>query len=137
MDPTFEDLDEKARFLFLEARIRVLENEVKHLERRLLAEGEPHPAAQSAKVWIAKIPFVELMEWKEALASAALGAGDMDPDPDITRMAEVCSETLARLLDGKPVSDRYVLGLAWLMKEIRPFAELHALLRGKGDEKHG
>lgn len=72
-----------------------------------LGADEPHPAAYKAREWIAKLSFSDLMIWKESLASCAI---------EDNRMAEVCLETLNRLLEGKPVSDRYVLGLAWVMK---------------------
>jgi hypothetical protein len=71
-----------------------------------LTTGEPHPAAEAAKEWIARQP--DLYEWREAFASCAIEGN---------RLAEICAETLSRLLDGKPVSDRYLLGLAWAMKE--------------------
>lgn len=34
----------------------------------------------------------------------------------ITHIAEVCGETLRRIREGEPVSDRYVLGLAWTVR---------------------
>jgi len=37
----------------------------------------------------------------------------------------VCAETLNRLMSSKPVSDRYLLGLAWTMRSGNwPNAEL-------------
>ncbi len=71
-----------------------------------LNPGEPHPCARDALKWIQSIPIHQLALWNEAFASSAI---------DGNRLAEVCSETLDRLLSGKPVSDRYLLGLAWAM----------------------
>mgnify|MGYP000275815929 CR=1 FL=1 len=78
-------------------------------ERTELKEGEPHPAAYSAKAWLSdylstgtNAPIL-----KESLASCAI---------ENNRLAEICSETLDRLLTGKPVSDRYLLGLAWFVR---------------------
>ena len=68
--------------------------------------GEPHPAAFSAKTWILKKGRVDLLSWQESFASCAI-EGD--------RLSEICGETLHRLLNGEPVSDRYILGLAWMM----------------------
>lgn len=73
-----------------------------------LAATEPHPAAFSAKAWLASLPPTQLLHWQEAFASSALSGN---------RMGEICGETLRRLLAGKPVSDRYMLGLAWVMRE--------------------
>jgi hypothetical protein len=68
---------------------------------------EPHPAAHGAREWIASLSASELCRWQESFASLAL---------DGNRLAEVCSETLRRLMHGEPVSDRYVLGLYVTMR---------------------
>jgi hypothetical protein len=47
---------------------------------------------------------------------------------EVNRTAEICSGTLQRLLEGRPVSDRYVLGLAWLIKELREMADSTPML---------
>jgi len=72
--------------------------------------GEPHPASLQALEYVRNIPFPELTTYQCAFASAALSGN---------RLAEVCSETLERLITGKPVSDRYMLGLAWAIRSIR------------------
>lgn len=75
--------------------------------RGTLADREPHPASLGALAWIrAKTP-AELSVYQEAFASCAI---------DGNRLAEICSETLNRLLSGQSVSDRYLLGLAWVMR---------------------
>jgi hypothetical protein len=35
------------------------------------------------------------------------------------RLAEVCYGTLRRMIDGQPVSDRYLLGLAWEINRMK------------------
>lgn len=72
-----------------------------------LALEEAHPSAYAALRWIRSLDPLEIIRWQEAYSSVALSGN---------RLAEVCSETLSRLLDGKPVSDRYLLGLAWSMR---------------------
>jgi hypothetical protein len=72
-----------------------------------LRPGEPHPAAQLALNWVASLPHDELLLWREAFASCAIEGN---------RLGEICAETLNRLLSSQPVSDRYILGLAWAMK---------------------
>lgn len=74
-----------------------------------LNPGEPHPAARMALNWIKTLPIHELMLWQEAFASTAIESGG-------NRLATICSGTLDRLLTGKPVSDRYLLGLAWAIR---------------------
>ena len=77
-----------------------------------LKPTEYHPAADSAKAYIAGLSPDQLNVWQEAFASTALAG---------SRLAQVCSETLNRLLTGQPVSDRYLLGVAFI------------ILRGEGE----
>lgn len=76
-----------------------------------LRDGEYHPAAESALVWFKEWQLKDLNRYlivKESIASTALSGN---------RLAEILSETLQRLDEGKPVSDRYLLGLCWFLKE--------------------
>ena len=75
-----------------------------------LALGEPHPAAYEARTWIMSHSVSQLMLWQGALSSCALADN---------RLAAICSHTLHRLLTGMPVSDRYVLGLAWSLRGLQ------------------
>ena len=78
-----------------------------------LKEGEPHPAAYDAKQWI--LDYVRrndvhaVFSLLEAFCSTGISGN---------RLAECCGETLRRLLAGEPVSDRYLLGLAWTMRNM-------------------
>jgi|GEM_PF-1583155 len=78
-----------------------------------LNPGEIHPAAQDAMAYIRSVPtqvhFNGLFNLVEVFASVALSGN---------RNAEICGETLQRILNGEPVSDRYILGLAWSMKTM-------------------
>ena len=70
--------------------------------------GEAHPCAYSAHTYINSLGAAKLMVMQESFASCAIEGN---------RFAEVCGETLHRLMTGEPVSDRYLLGLAWALKE--------------------
>jgi len=72
-----------------------------------LAPTEWHPAAESARVWFNGVSLSERMLWVESFASCALEGN---------RTAEICSETLNRIMSGEKVSDRYLLGLVWTMR---------------------
>lgn len=95
--------------------------------------GEYHPAANSAAAWIRKRGVADLMLWQEAFSSCAIKGN---------RLAEICGETLRRFMSGEPVSDRYIIGLAWEMRygEIQPSKSMvkrRKILRGEaggGDE---
>lgn len=73
-----------------------------------LDAGEPHPMASAALSYV-----VTNLKYKpmlvEALASAALSGN---------RCAQICMGTYSRLQKADPVSDRYILGLAWMVKEL-------------------
>lgn len=76
-------------------------------ERGTLNLGEYHPSANSAMSYIRS----RAAEWPmlmEALSSCAI---------EDNRLAEICAETLNRIMTGQPVSDRYLLGMAWFMKQ--------------------
>jgi hypothetical protein len=77
--------------------------------RVTLAEGEPHPVAFNAGEYLAKVGVEKLIRYLEAYSSCAIEGN---------RLGEICAETLNRLLTGQPVSDRYILGLAWNIKEM-------------------
>ncbi len=82
-----------------------------------LAVGESHPAAYDAYDYITQFFTHEVrksMLMMQALANSAL-AGN--------RSAEVCYETLQRIINKEPVSDRYLLGLAWTMRGMHEHPE--------------
>jgi len=66
-----------------------------------------HPSADSAKEYIKQLGVRRISILQEAYASNSIEGN---------KLAEVCSETLNRLMTGQPVSDRYLLGLAWNIK---------------------
>lgn len=79
-------------------------------DRTTLGVGEPHPSSRDAYEYLKSIPSDELLKIRGALSSSAIEGN---------RIAEVCAGTLHRLFAGEPVSDRYVLGLAWFVKGLR------------------
>lgn len=73
---------------------------------------EFHPAARSAYRWLKGFMVTnpeDYLRSKEALANAAM-AGN--------RQAIICMGTLERLATSQPVSDRYLLGLAWTILRL-------------------
>lgn len=77
-----------------------------------LQPTEFHPAAKMAMAWFknwkAEDP-IRYIQTCEAIASTALSGN---------RLAQVCYGTLERLRKGEPVSDRYLLGACWFLKEM-------------------
>lgn len=79
-------------------------------EAGTLELGEVHPAAHIAMDYIKSIRgSLKIMQYREAIASTALSGN---------RLSEVAFETLRRLDEGEPVSDRYLMGLGWLLWRI-------------------
>lgn len=81
-------------------------NKRKMTERGTLKYTEPHPAFEYAREYLMT---KDLLSYVEAFASCAIEGN---------RLAEVCSETLHRLLNKQPVSDRYFMGLAWAIWQM-------------------
>lgn len=74
--------------------------------------GEAHPAAADAMGWVIQYMKADPQRWMmlmESFASTAIEGN---------RSAEVALSTIQRLNKGWPVSDRYVLGLAWMIRNI-------------------
>lgn len=81
------------------------------IDESVIKENEYHPAANAAMKWFRKweLDPIRYAMTREAIASTAL-SGD--------RNAQICNGTLNRLEKGEPVSDRYLLGLCWTLKEL-------------------
>jgi hypothetical protein len=71
--------------------------------------GEPHPSAREALRYVAKLGHMRQLTLMESFSSCAI---------DGNRLAEVCVETLRRVMYFEPVSDRYILGLAWAIRSM-------------------
>ncbi len=78
-------------------------------KRGTLDTREPHPSATAALQFVLSQGLSELMKWQDAFSSCAIEGN---------RLGEICSETLRRVMDKEPVSDRYILGLAWAIREM-------------------
>ena len=78
--------------------------------RGTLEEKEYHPSADKALLWYKNwaLDFERHACIKEALASTAMSGN---------RLSEILFETIERLDSGRPVSDRYLLGLCWYLRD--------------------
>ena len=74
-----------------------------------LSLGEPHPSAHGALKYVVSLGPVRQAELLGAFSSCALSGN---------RTAEILAETLRRVMTREPVSDRYVLGLAWYVRDM-------------------
>lgn len=94
-----------------------------------LAIGEIHPSAQNAFIWIKDYLLVNSLDvfgLIEAFASTAISGN---------RTGEVCGETLRRIMHGEPVSDRYILGLAWTLMEMEHLKKQRPPRKKKSENK--
>lgn len=76
-------------------------------ENGTIIEGY-HPSADSAMRFIRGIDIKELLRLQESFASTALSGNDL---------SKILLQTLNRVLQGNAVSDRYLLGLAWFIRD--------------------
>ena len=87
-------------------------------EAGTLREDEHHPAADDAMLWlrayITRKGHHEVLLLLESFFSCGI---------EDNRLAEVCGETLRRVLHGEPVSDRYLLGLCWVLRNMEEIKE--------------
>jgi len=80
-------------------------------DKSTIHDGEYHPAADSAMTYM-QAKMADIPGWfkiKESIASTALSGNCL---------SEICLGTIDRLENSEPVSDRYLLGLAWLIREM-------------------
>jgi hypothetical protein len=81
-------------------------------ERGTLSPDEHHPAALAATVWLTDYLLGRSGKIHVMLEEfSSMGASG-------NKLGEVCEETLRRLIVGDPIGDRYLLGLAWAIKEM-------------------
>lgn len=78
-------------------------------KRGELLPTEWHPATEMAREFLNNLPFQGLEMYRAGFSSVAI---------ENNRLGEVCSETIRRLMFGGPVGDRYLLGLAWVIRNI-------------------
>lgn len=92
------------------------------IERGTLANGEAHPSAHDALDYLKGIGIEKLTLYLESFSSCAIEGN---------RLGEICSETLNRFLNSQPVSDRYIMGLAWSIRNMED--SQHKKKKIKGD----
>ena len=67
---------------------------------------KPHPMVYDAKAYLLELKH-KLPVYAEVLSLCSSNGNEL---------ARVCSETMESFLTGKPVADRYLLGLAWYIR---------------------
>lgn len=85
----------------------------KEQERGTIADGEYHPAADAAMRWFKRYVNERPQEYLMARTSIEMAAGEGN------KLADIALATIRRLQASAPVSDRYLLGLCWLLQDMR------------------
>jgi hypothetical protein len=75
----------------------------------MLKEGECHPAVGYAMKYLQSLGIDKKYRYLEAFNSNKLGDN---------RVSAVCSETLIRYLKSEDITDKYILGLAWCIRDL-------------------
>lgn len=78
-------------------------------DRSTLDISEPHPAVYKAIEYLHSLGMSKLLLYLESFSSCAIEGN---------RLAEVCAGTLRRFVYSETYSDRYLLGLAWTIRNI-------------------
>jgi hypothetical protein len=87
--------------------------------------GEYHPSANDAMSWFNKWKARQgshYMIIRESIASTALSGN---------RLAQICNGTLNRLEKGESVSDRYLLGLCWMLRDMEDAEKLQETINNQ------
>lgn len=80
------------------------------MSKDTLESKEPHPAVYTASKYVTKI----LNEQDSSLIIESFASCAIENN----RLAEICLGTIKRIKAKEPVSDRYLLGLAWALKDM-------------------
>ena len=109
-------------------------NDLSHLLKKdkegVLEVGMPHPGAYIARQYLEEVGPGVLKSWMntfELMAKEAVKNGERNA------VAEISYHTLKRMFDEKlKVSDRYVMGLAWMIldQERKGAQESSQIIRG-------
>ena len=74
-----------------------------------LQAKESHPAVEIALAYFNSLSYDTLLAYQLSFSSCAI---------ENNRLAEVCAETLYRLMTDEQVSDYYFLGLVWTIRTM-------------------
>ena len=77
---------------------------------RELKENEVHPIAYQALAYVKRLGITKLSLYMEAMCSVNIEHRN--------RETELCIGTLERVLQDRPVGERYILGLAWFLRDL-------------------
>lgn len=95
-----------------------------------ILEGEHHPAANSAYRWLKGFMVANAPDYEVCKLAIGLAADSGN------RQAQICMGTIERLATGKPVSDRYLLGLAWTILHIQYNEAIEAIASKRHDRAY-
>lgn len=74
--------------------------------------GEIHPMAHDAFHYVKQYLLTNILEANRLMESFASCAIEGN------RLGEICSETMRRIMHGEAISDRYLFGLAWFLRNM-------------------
>jgi hypothetical protein len=90
-----------------------------------IRSDEFHPAARSAYRWLKGFMVTNPEEYSQYRLAIEIAAIDGN------RQAQICWGTIQRLKDGRPISDRYLMGLAWTILHMHN----HEAMEGVADKR--
>ena len=96
-----------------------------------IGPGEFHPAARLAYRWLKGLMVTSPEAYVQIRTALSIAAEDGN------RQAQICMGTIQRLKDSKPVSDRYLLGLAWTIISVLNFKYMERVAAERWDPAYG
>jgi hypothetical protein len=80
------------------------------MSRGELKEHEHHPAAYEALRYVQSLGPEKLVMYMESMCSVNIESN--------SRKLDICIGTLDRVMKGLGVGERYILGLAWFLRDM-------------------
>ena len=99
-------------------------------DRSTIGADEFHPAARSAYRWLKGFMVSnpdDYIRTRTALSMAAESGN---------RQAQICMGTIHRMQHSEPVSDRYLLGLAWTVLQLHNHEAMEAIAEKRLDRAY-
>lgn len=95
-----------------------------------IRSDEFHPAARSAYRWLKGFMVTNPEDYSRTKLALEIAAEDGN------RQAQICMGTINRLKFGQPVSDRYLMGLAWTVLHIHNHEAMEAIAGRRIDQAY-
>jgi hypothetical protein len=99
---------------------------LKKIEGDILQDREIHPTAELALQFLESLPYGKLKQIGSILKANSIRG---------IKQAQVCEYALNNFLDGLPLTDTHILGLAWTLLVILKEQKVAEMIQQNKEEK--